>query len=118
MSEGRRKFLYGSALLPLAVGPITLNKAEQIWSSSSSVTPIMHYIWSFSWADDDYVPIGVYNTREEADKVLEEIRKKVTMTNGFSGAVISSTWSEFVSMATRTKLGRLAESLEKLGLKV
>jgi hypothetical protein len=105
----RRSVLYGLTGWPVAA--ISAVKANAAEANTPTIKPKLFYLWVFSHAQEDWVPIGVFNTREEGELVLKDTKAQ-------NGVVLESTWDEFVSMATSSRIGELAKALEKIGLKI
>lgn len=74
-----------------------------------------YYVWVFCHYEENYIPFGMFNTKEEADTALTNWKAEAS--HHISGAVLELSWREFVGMAVQQRLGKLAEALEKLGLK-
>lgn len=113
----RRTALFSSLGFPLVYSPETKGQInEQI-----EAIPLKYYLWIFSQQEADYVPTAVFNTKDEADKAFEKLKKDFANKNNgnrLSGAVLELTWNEFVSMACQVRLGEIAKALDNLGVKV
>lgn len=75
----------------------------------------LYYVWLFNRYVEDYEPVGVFNTKEEADIFLQQSAESAQYGNG---AVLQLTWHDFVTRATRQRLGELVKILDKLELKI
>src|SRR6266849_1049773 len=81
-------------------------------SIPTNILPLKRfYLYAFSHPHQDWIAIGSFNTLAEANKELIALRAQTN-----HGVVLEQTWDEFVTQATQSRLGKLAEALEKLGL--
>lgn len=71
----------------------------------------LFYVWSFSHEEEDYIPVSVHNDKQAAEAALVEEKK-----SNKSSTVLELNWTQFTSMATTRRLGRVAEALAKMGL--
>jgi len=106
----RRKFLYG-AMSALPVGAVFEPPTPSAMPKPIDVhsVPKRFYVWVFSYVAEDYVPVGVYNAKVEAEAELA--RWKRPEQEYASGAVLELSWNEFMEMAVKVRLKELAEPL-------
>lgn len=73
----------------------------------------MFYVAVFSRQAEDYIIVGAYSEKAKADDHLATLKAK----ENTSGSVLEWSWTEFETFATKSRIGKLADALEKLGIK-
>ena len=72
----------------------------------------MHAVWQFSNAAEDWLPLGAFTKREDADAlVAEEVAAGRRTT-----AIVEDTFPEFLRKASRAQLGRVADVVALSGV--
>ena len=70
----------------------------------------LHYVFVFNNVEEDFIPVAVFNKKEDADIDLAA-RKN----NGIqSGGVLTLTWQEFCPQAVNIRLKNLAIPLQQI----
>jgi hypothetical protein len=96
--------LYGNNLFPTAVAEKEI-KRPQIFESK------LYYVFVFSATAENYIPVSVFNSRDEAIPWFEEYKRQNEKTNG---AILELSWKEFMEMAVDSRLKEIAGVLNDI----
>jgi len=124
MSESnRRDFMAMAAVSPVAIAelngpsgwPVAMARKEGSKPAPIYDPPAMFYVWVFHPQAEDYVPVGVFNNRADAQAHLNSI-EKWHEEHGWqhSCAILELPFSEFVEIAVDKRLKELAAPLRAI----
>jgi len=99
-----------SALYGIDLFPVVIAKAEGT-KPAMWIEPKLFYPFIFSPLAEEYVPLGAFATRGEAECALAHYRE-ICNTPDMSGAVVEMFWHDFCAKAWKT--GSFSETGKKI----